>query len=54
MKVLTQKKYQDHIPSGFAFKLVCVDKNFSMGTEVKMLLRNLFKQFLKSMNTVKE
>ena len=54
MKVLTQKKYQDHIPSGFAFKLVCVDKKFSMGTEVKMLLRNLFKQFLKSMNTVKK
>ena len=48
------KKYQDHIPSGFAFKLVCVDNKFSMGTEVKMLLRNLFKQFLKSMNTVRE
>ena len=43
MKVLTQKKYQDHIPSGFAFKLVCVDTKMSMGTEVKMLLRNLFK-----------
>ena len=54
MKVLTQKKYQDHIPSGFAFKLVCVDNKSSMATEVKVLLRNLFKQFLKSMNTVKK
>ena len=29
MKVLTQKKYQDHIPSSFAYKLVCVDDKFS-------------------------
>ena len=29
MKVLTQKKYQDHIPCSFAFKLVCVDDKFS-------------------------
>ena len=30
MKVLTQKKYQDHIPSGFTFKLACVDNKVSM------------------------
>ena len=24
-KVITQKKYQDHIPSTFAYKVVCVD-----------------------------
>ena len=29
MKVLTQKKYQDHIPYSFAYKLVCVDDRFS-------------------------
>ena len=29
MKVLTQKKNQDHIPSSFAYKLVCVDDKFS-------------------------
>ena len=29
MKVLTQKKYQDHIPCSFAYKLVCVDDRFS-------------------------
>ena len=25
MKVLTQKKYQDHAPCSFAYKVVCVD-----------------------------
>ena len=25
MKILTQKKYQDHIPCSFAYKVVCVD-----------------------------
>ena len=25
MKVLTHKKYQDHIPFSFTYKLVCVD-----------------------------
>ena len=29
MKVLTQKKYQDHIPCIFAQKLICVDDEFS-------------------------
>ena len=29
MKVLAKKKNQDHIPSGFAYKLVCVDDKFS-------------------------
>ena len=28
MKALTQKKYQDHIPCSFAYKLVCVDDKF--------------------------
>ena len=29
MKVLTQKKYQDHIPCSFAYKVVCIDDKFS-------------------------
>ena len=29
MKVLTQTKYQDHVPCSFAFKLVCVDNKFT-------------------------
>ena len=29
MKVLTQKKYQGHFPSGFAYKLTCVDDKFT-------------------------
>ena len=29
MKVLTHKKYQDHVPCRFAYKLVCVDDKFT-------------------------
>ena len=29
IKVLTQKQYQDHIPCNFAYKLVCVDNEFT-------------------------
>ena len=29
MKVLTQKKYQDHVRCSFAYKLVCVDEEFT-------------------------
>ena len=29
MKVPTQKKYQDHLPCSFAYKVVCVDENSS-------------------------
>ena len=29
MKVLTQKKYQDHVPCSFAYKLICVDDEFT-------------------------
>ena len=28
MKVLTQKKYQDHIPCSFAHKVICIDDRF--------------------------
>ena len=28
----TQKKYQDHVPSSFAYKVVCVDNRFSKRT----------------------
>ena len=29
LKVLPQKKYQDHSPYSFSYKLVCVDDKFS-------------------------
>ena len=29
MKVLTQKKYQDHVPCSFGYKTVCIDDRFS-------------------------
>ena len=29
MKVLTQTKYQDHVPCSFAYELVCVDNKFA-------------------------
>ena len=29
MKVLTQKKYQDHVPRSFAYKVVCINDKFS-------------------------
>ena len=29
MKVLTQKKYQDHVPCSFAHKVVCINDKFS-------------------------
>ena len=29
-----RKKYQDHIPSSFAYKIVCIDDTFSKGIVV--------------------
>ena len=29
MKVLIQKKYQDHVPCSFAYKVVCIDDRFT-------------------------
>ena len=29
MKVLTQKKYQDHVPCSFAYKVFCIDDRFT-------------------------
>ena len=29
MKVLTQKKYEDHIPCSLAYKVVCTDDRFT-------------------------
>ena len=29
MKVLTQKRYQDHVPCSLAYKLVCIDDEFT-------------------------
>ena len=29
LKVLAQKKYQDHVPCSFAYKAVCIDDRFT-------------------------
>ena len=29
MKVFTQKKYDDHVPCSFVYKIVCIDNKFS-------------------------
>ena len=51
------EKYQDQIPCSFAYKVVCLMINLlsqQLFLEAKLLLMNLLKQFLKSMNTVKK
>ena len=51
------KKYQDHIPCSFATKLFVLIINLVsqfLFLEVKMLLTNLLKQFLRSMRTAKK
>ena len=53
---LLHKKYQDHVACSFAYKIVCIVDRFTKATvvlEVKMLLMNLLKQFLKSISTAK-
>ena len=57
MKVLIQKKYQNHIACSFAYKLVCVDNEFSKLIVVYRgvnAARKFLKRFLKSLNTVKK
>ena len=34
MKVLTQKKYHEHVPCSYDFKIVCIDDRFSKPTVV--------------------
>ena len=51
------KRSQDHIPCSFAYKVVCVDDKFNKIVVVfrgEMLLMDLLKQLLKSLNTVKK
>ena len=42
MKVLTQKKYHEHVPCSYAFKVVCIDDRFSksIGQIVECLFKN--------------
>ena len=50
-------KYQDHIPCGFAYKLVCVDDKFTKPIVVFRAENAAYKfieKFLKSLNIVKE
>ena len=55
----TKKIYQDHVPYIFAYKVVCIDDRFLafsqlLFIEMKMLLMNLLKQFLSSINIEKK
>ena len=50
------KTYQDHIPYSFTYNLVLMTDLVSqlLFTELKIVLIDLLKQFLKSMNTAKK
>ena len=51
------KKYQDHIPCSFAYKLACVDDKFTkpiVAFRGKNVAYKLLKQLLKSISTVKK
>ena len=57
MKVLPQKKYQDHIPCSFAYKVVCVDDRFTKTIVVfrgENVAYQFLKQFLKRKSTAKK
>ena len=57
MKVLTQKKYQDHVPCSFAYKVVCIDDTFSKPIVVfsgENAAYEFIRQFLRSMSTAKK
>ena len=47
MKVLTQKKYQDHVPCSFAYKVVCIDDRFSKPI-VAFRIENAAYEFIKA------
>ena len=49
------KKYQDHVPCSFGYKVACIDlvsQLLFLGE--KMLFMNLLKQFLRSINIAKK
>ena len=57
MKVLPQKKYQDHISCSFAYKVVCVDDRFTKTIVVfrgENVVYQFLKQFLKRKSTAKK
>ena len=52
-----RKKYHEHIPCSYAYKVVCSDIDLVsqlLFIEVKMLLMNLLKQYLKNVSIVKK
>ena len=49
------KKYQDHVPCSFAYKVVFIDRlSQLLFIKVKMQLMNLLKEFLRSTSTAKK
>ena len=47
MKVLPQKRYQDYVPSSFAYKVVCIDDRFTLST-VAFRGENVVYEFIKA------
>ena len=51
------KKYQEHIPCSFAYKVVCIDDRFSKSVVIlqrkKMQSTSLLKQFLRNIGIAK-
>ena len=51
------KKYHEHVPCSYAYKVVCIDDRFSKSIVVyrdKNVAYDLLKQFLKNINTLKK
>ena len=50
------KKYHDHVPCSYAYKVVCIDCLVKqlLFLEVRMLLMNLLNQFLKNISIVRK
>ena len=52
------KKYQDHFPCSFAYKIVCIDDGFIKQIVVyrglSMQFMNFLKQFLRSINVAEK
>ena len=57
-KESSTKKYPDHVPCSFAYKVACIDDigllSQLLFLEVKMQLMKLLKQFLRIINTAEK
>ena len=54
MKVLTQKKYEDHVPWSFTYRLLCVDDKFPKPIVVFRGENAAWKFIVASLNTAEK